>query len=147
MENLYHAWIMAKNFPFRGDHYNNVKLELFRWNTKEVNYSAKELKAVVIGYDRRKKRDAFMAEEAVKELFTMEEVKQISAYMKDKYKEDVKFKPANFPYPSNVMGFGAYPVGGGLDFYCFFSEKDYPLSFEIAGLFDMHDETIIRINE
>jgi len=143
MENLYHGWIIAKNFPYRGSHYDNVKLELFRWNTKKINYSTKEFKEVIDGYDRRKKRDAFMAEEAVKELFTMTEIEQISAFMKDNYDEDLKFRKANFPYSSNVMGFGAYPVGGGLDFYCFYAEKDYPLSFEIAGLFDMANESII----
>jgi|GEM_PF-5958786 len=142
MRNLYRAWIIAKNFPFRGSRYNNVKLKLFRWNTENVNYSTKEFKEMISGHDRRKKRDAFLSEDAVKELFIIDEIKQISAYMKDKYDADVEFKAENFPYPFNVMGFGAYPVGGGLDFYCFYAEKDYPLSFEIAGLFDMTDEGI-----
>jgi hypothetical protein len=40
------------------------------------------------------------------------------------------------PIPSNVMGLGTIPVGGGTDFKMLHKAPGYPLPFQVLGYFD-----------
>jgi hypothetical protein len=43
----------------------------------------------------------------------------------------------NLPLVGNVLGFGAFPVGGATGFYVLDEDADHPLSFRVWGYFNL----------
>lgn len=74
---------------------------------------------------------------AIEQTFSKAEVRQLYEYFSQHYEGDrLKVKRAG-PPDNNCMGVGAYPVGGGTDFYGFSKAADYSLPFGVWGFFDL----------
>jgi len=73
--------------------------------------------------------------------FTLEQAEQIKAWLEDP-DVSVNIKPAMTP-KQNCMSVSAIPVGGLQNFISFHRFPNYPLSFKIAGYYDLrqHDLT------
>jgi hypothetical protein len=55
-------------------------------------------------------------------------------------------KMSKLPFPENIMGTSAIPVGGGTDFVTTSESDDYDLPFKVWGFYDVrgceYDETL-----
>jgi hypothetical protein len=79
------------------------------------------------------------AENAVEELFTEEEAKQLKAYLDLFHDEEGKttINEVQLPVEHNLVGVGAIPIGGGHDWYMLHKEPKYSLPFEVTGFFSL----------
>ena len=76
---------------------------------------------------------------AIEQTFSRAEVLQLYDYFKVNYEGDcLKLKRAHAP-GNHCMGYGAYAVGGGDDFYMFDHVENYSLPFKVWGYFNLRD--------
>jgi hypothetical protein len=76
-------------------------------------------------------------EGALEELFTKAEAEALANYLREHYDDNsVLIERAALPLPSNIIGLGACPAGGGPDFLLISENDDYRLPFEVWGYFD-----------
>jgi len=81
----------------------------------------------------------------IEEAFSKEELRQLHKYFSEYYEPDRLRARVADPPDNHVIGYGAYPVGGGTDFYGFSEADDYSLPFKVWGFFDLrHSETALR---
>jgi len=74
---------------------------------------------------------------AIEQTFSKAEVRQLYEYFSQHYEGDrLKVKRAG-PPDNHCIGYGAYPVGGGTDFYAFSEEEGYSLPFGVWGFLDL----------
>ncbi len=99
--------------------------------------SDEEICRLVVFADGRTIDDLTYPRSHVEQTFSKAEVRQLYEYFSQHYEGDrLKVKRAG-PPDNNCMGFGAYPVGGGTDFYTFSDADDYSLPFKVWGYFDL----------
>jgi hypothetical protein len=78
------------------------------------------------------------AEDAIKELFTEDEAKQLVAYLDREHgDQETTIEEQKLPIPNNCCGYSANAVGGGDDFYTLDKRPDYSLPFKVWGYFDL----------
>ncbi len=81
------------------------------------------------------------AQNAVKELFTIEEADTFSAYLtRSKIDATPIIKAAELPFEMNRAGFLEFAVGEAAGFYQASEEDDYDLPFQVWGYFDAKDQ-------
>jgi hypothetical protein len=77
----------------------------------------------------------------IDELFAEQEAIDLKEYL-DRVHGDAgitTIEEQKLPTPSNMMGYGAMPVGGGDDFYMLHKDPEYSLPFGVEGYFDLVD--------
>jgi len=88
--------------------------------------------------------------DAVNELFTRQEAEHVQTYLelvKDRDEVTHAIKPADLPYPQNIMGLGATPVGGPNDFVMLHWRNDYSLPFDVRGYYDIRNHETIHASK
>ena len=124
-------WVTVIISEFDG--YQNVDFHLFH-----TEMSKEELAPLVVLAPGRIIDDVahWYTASAIEQTFSKAEVKQLSAYFKQW--DNVRLKVSRASPPTNdSMGYGAYPVGGGNDFYTFCEVPSYSLPFKVWGYFDL----------
>lgn len=124
-------WVTAIISEF--DEYQNVDFHLFH-----TEMSNEELARLVVLAPGRIIDDVahWYTASAIEQTFSKAEVKQLYAYFKQRGNVRLKARRAYSP-TNDSMGYGAYPVGGGNDFYTFSEEPGYSLPFKVWGYFDL----------
>lgn len=135
-------WVTVIILKFDG--YQNVDFHLFH-----TEMSNEELAPLVMLAPGRSIDDVahWYTASAIEQTFSKAEVKQLYAYFKQW--DIVRLKASRAQPPDNhCMGYGAYPVGGGNDFYTFSEVPGYSLPFKVWGYFDLrHSETALRVKQ
>lgn len=124
-------WVTVINSEFDG--YQNVDFDLFH-----TEMSNEELARLVVLAPGRSIDDVahWYTASAIEQSFSKAEVKQLCAYFKQW--GNVRLKACRASPPTNdSMGYGAYAVGGGNDFYMFSEVPGYSLPFKVWGYFDL----------
>ncbi len=86
---------------------------------------------------------AIHAQNAVKELFTIEEADAFSAYLiRSKIDATPIIKAAELPFDMKRAGFLEFAVGEATGFYRASEEDDYDLPFEVWGYYDAKDQYV-----
>lgn len=124
-------WVTVINSEFDG--YRNVDFHLFH-----TEMSNEELAPLVVLAPGRSIDDVahWYTASAIEQTFSKAEVKQLYAHFKQRGNVRLKARRAS-PPTNDSMGYGAYPVGGGNDFYTFSEVPGYSLPFKVWGYFDL----------
>ena len=124
-------WVTVIISEFDG--YQNVDFHLFH-----TEMSNEELARLVVLAPGRSIDDVahWYTASAIEQTFSKAEVKQLYAYFKQWGNVRLKAHRAS-PPTNDSMGYGAYPVGGGNDFYAFSEVPGYSLPFKVWGYFDL----------
>jgi len=84
----------------------------------------------------------------IEQTFSKEELRQLHKYFSEHYEPDRLRAGVAGPPGNHCIGYGAYPVGGGTDFYSFSEADDYSLPFKVWGYFDLRDRgTALRVKQ
>jgi hypothetical protein len=84
--------------------------------------------------------DVAYAEAALEESFTEDEAAAFAEWLRTHrpiLAHDLKVTPVKLPINNNSIGFGAMPVGGGVDHLVF--GDDYDLPFRVLGYYDIRE--------
>lgn len=88
------------------------------------------------------------AQNAVKELFTLEEADAFSAYLtRSKIDATPIIKAADLPFEMKRAGFLEFAAGEAAGFYRASEEEDYDLPFQVWGYYDAKDQYVAAWGE
>jgi len=139
-EPRYYVTVIASEF----DKCQNVHFYLFH-----TEMSNEELAPLVVLAPGRTIDDVanWYTASVIEQTFSKAEVRQLHAYFSQFGGMRLKAKRVQ-PPDNHCIGYGAYPVGGGTDFYTFSEADDYSLPFKVWGFFDLRDrETALRVKQ
>lgn len=118
--------------------YHGHKNVRFRWFVHAPKIR-RPYQRMIWGY-KPASRQAGYSECAVDELFTEREAMALKQYLDQCGSFGAtEIKKADLPYPYNVAGWGAHPVGGGIDFYELNQHDGYSLPFIARGYYDIRE--------
>ncbi len=127
-EPRYYVDLVTTRYPG----YKEVSFDLFH-----TEMTDEEICQLVVFAKDRTIDDLTYPRSHVEETFSKAEVRQLYDYFATHYEGDrLKVKRAG-PPSNDCMGYGAYPVGGGTDFYEFDRVEGYSLPFKISGYLDL----------
>lgn len=142
IDRKYTSSVIAKKFH---DH-KNVMIILIRkhWDKKEdKRYCWPNL---IKNYKNLDKISKAYSRECILENFTLQEINQIKKWFKKYMKASIKSGIAKYPILGSSMGLGSIPAGGATDFIMFPKMKNYNLSFDVWGFYDLRNHKRINKN-
>ncbi len=133
MMKLYRVTTIVKEY----DGCKNVRFDWFKDNFRDI-YRRRPYADLIADYDPSMRTIGY-AEEAIEELFTEDEAKQLVAYLDREHgdQETTIIEEQKLPIPNNCCGYSPNGVGGGDDFYTLDQRPDYSLPFKVWGYFDL----------
>jgi len=136
---LYMIRTTAKAFPHRGRVYRGVNITWFV-NRRQDEEPPVPYSEAIADYDQLSAEDGGRdyVHGHVDELFTEAEAKVFQAYLSAVHGEGATLKEVILPMNcTGQLPTGAFPVGGGTDFYLISEEPEYNLRFQVLGFFDV----------
>ena len=133
IQGLYDIYITLSEFLG----YKNVKMQIIRWNTDDVPFDPEKYVPDFIPKNSAGWEYANILD-CLKESFLIDEIRQIKRYLR-RFPGTTIHKPSLCGIPKNypIAPLGRMPAGGGVDYHLFFKSPDYPLSFDIAGYYNL----------
>jgi hypothetical protein len=119
------------------DGFKDVAMTIFRCGEENVPFNAIDFVPDCIPKETLKKPSYVLHH--IEEHFTIDEIKQIREYLNN-YDSRTHVGtpiPCSIPEDGSIMPTGCIPIGGPQDNYDFYRSEKYPLSFKIAGYFDL----------
>jgi hypothetical protein len=133
MMKLYRVTTIVKEY----DGCKNVAFAWFKSDSRDIG-RRRPYADLIADYDPSMRTIGY-AEEAIEELFTEDEAKQLVAYL-DREKhgdQETTIEEQVLPIPNNFCGCSPNGVGGGDDYYMLDQRPDYSLPFKVWGYFDL----------
>jgi len=92
-------------------------------------------------YDPCDRQWRLVAENYIKELFSIEEANLLKEYLNNRHEHYFKttIKEVPLPVSDNMMGYGAIPIGGRDLMRCLTNCDDYILPFRVCGHYYLGD--------
>jgi len=126
--------------------HKNVMIVLIRkdWDKKEEKrYCWSNL---IKNYKNLNKTSKAYSRGCILENFTLQEINQLKKWFKKYMKASIKSGITKYPILGSSMGLGSIPVGGATGFIMFPKMKNYNLSFDVWGFYDLRNHKRINKN-
>ena len=131
MSKLYSLQSVAA-VPYRGKVFPDITIYWFVDQRKSPHL---DCASYIKNYDPTD--DNHYAEQALQEYFKDEEAALFIEWLRSKEGVEATLEEAELPIPSNSMGFGAIPAGGGADFLEVYRTEGYTLPFKVVGYYSV----------
>ena len=129
----YQVWAVVDEYVYRKQVYQNVSMKLYREDMSEDEAITLMMAAGLSREDCD--RDS---QTIAWEIFTLAQVTALIPFIANYEGTHVCVELADKPR-KNHCGFCRLPLGGGVDNYAYYREKDYPLAFKVSGIYDVRD--------
>ncbi|MBI5930690.1 MAG: hypothetical protein HY862_15380 [Chloroflexi bacterium] len=136
---LYHVYSKLPVYEIKGIQCHDIHIS---WFVKDRVEPPAPYEILINHYDPQAGH-VIHPQNAVKELFTIEEADAFSAYLtRSKIDATPIIKAAELPIEMNRAGFLEFAVGEASGFYRASEEDDYDLPFTVWGYFDAKDQYV-----
>lgn len=141
---LYHVYSTLPSLEIKGIKCNNVHVS---WFVRGRTEPPAPYEILINHYDTSAGH-VIHAQNAVKELFTIEEADAFSAYLtRSKIDATPIIKAAELPFEMKRAGFLEFAGGDAAGFYRASEEDDYDLPFQVWGYYDAKDQYVAAWSE
>jgi hypothetical protein len=139
---LYQVYSVVNNFIYRGNSYDNLKINWFVINRQEPIVPFEK---AIENYSELPFAARVNPENFIKQCFTLAEAESLKQYLVSAQKLSAVIEGCLLPVKGHVNGYRDVPPPPGTDYITLHKKPNYNLPFKVEGIFNtkMADERIL----
>ena len=139
---LYQVYSMVNNFIYKGNRYDNLKINWFVTDRQELHVP---FERAIENYYELPLSARISPQNFITQSFTWKEAESLKQYLAAVQKIKVIIQGCPLPVKGHVNGFRDIPPPPGTDFLSLYKKAGYNLPFKVEGIFNtkMADERIV----